>query len=373
MRLSQFSRFWLVLMLVTLILFGCSKITATPSIQSPLNAPLETSRTPDIASGAFDSSLPLPESGTPLETYIVFRSDRDEETNLYSMSPDGSDVQRLDFPETKGIRWIPELSAFVALLELEGKENLYLLNRQGKVIQRLTTTASKKNLPVYSNAAGHFAFPCVQSDVDICTVPVHGGEILNLTNYPSREASPAWSPLGDRILFISNRDAVPDVWVVNHDGTGLKNMTQTGQPHGSPSWSPDGKKILFTSQRDMNWEVYVMDDDGQNPVNLTNHPARDMTPQWSPDGGYIAFRSDRTGDDDLYVMKADGTEIVNVTNLPQSDEYVFVWAPDGKRLLFVSKADGDSDIYLVNLDGTERQNLTNNLHEDFAAQWVFSK
>lgn len=354
-----------ILGFVTLIvaLVGCSEATV-PATVSPLDTPSATS----------DSPLPTPVTFKITRPRIVFLSNRDGGSHWYSMESDGSDVQQLNFPEAakvKELAWVPDLEAFSAVLNLDGQDDLYLLDVQGSVIRRLTSTPGSEGSFTYSSAAGQFAFTCTQSDLDICTVSVQDGEISNLSNYPSREDAPNWSPSGEQILFVSNRDGIPDVWVMNRDGSSLENLTPTGQPHGSPRWSPDGKNFLFTSQRDFNWEVYVMDADGENPLNLTSHPARDIDPQWSPDGKYIAFRSDRTGDDDIYVMEANGTGLINVTNLPGSDEYVFAWSPDGEKILYTSAADGDVDIYIVSRDGTEVENLTNNSQDDFAPQWIY--
>lgn len=323
---------------------------------------------------AADSPLPTSAALTFTRARIMFLSNRDGEQRWYSMESDGSDVQHLSFLEAakaKGIVWVPDLRAFSAVLDLDGQYDLYLLDAQGNVMRRLTSTLDIEGSFTYSSAAGQFAFTCLWSDLDICTVSISGGEISRLSNYPSREDSANWSPSGEQVLFVSNRDVVPDVWVVNRDGSDLKNLTPTGQPHGFPHWSPDGEKILFTSQRDFNWEVYVMDADGQNPVNLTNHSAEDIDPQWSPDGKYIAFRSKRTGDADIYVMNAGGSDLVNVTSLPESNENVFAWSPDSEKILYVSDVDGDTEVYIVNRDGTEPTNLTNNSSDDFAPQWIY--
>jgi TolB protein len=84
----------------------------------------------------------------------------------------------------------------------------------------------------------------------------------------------------------------------------------TDVPSGDtlPVWSPDGTKIAFQSLRDHNYEIYVMNADGSGQTNLTNHPGKDLEPSWSPDGTQIYFRTDRDGNMyDDYVMTADGS------------------------------------------------------------------
>ncbi|NJN67618.1 MAG: hypothetical protein HC884_13355 [Chloroflexaceae bacterium] len=60
-------------------------------------------------------------------------------------------------------------------------------------------------------------------------------------------------------------------------------------------WSPDGQQLAFLSERDGNVDIYLMSANGTNQRNLTNHPAYDGSPAWSPDGSRLAFVSSRDG------------------------------------------------------------------------------
>ena len=105
----------------------------------------------------------------------------------------------------------------------------------------------------------------------------------------------------------------------------------------TPAWSPDGRKLAFVSRRDGNSEIYVMNADGSEQGNLTQHPASDSHPSWSPDGRKLAFVSRRDGNSEIYVMNADGSGLRNVTRAP-SDDLDPAWSPDGRAIAFVHRS-----------------------------------
>lgn len=140
---------------------------------------------------------------------------------------------------------------------------------------------------------------------------------------PRRAAAQA----GGKIIFVSNRDGLFSLYVMNVDGSNVKSvLSGSVHPNGSGGWSPDGRRILFGSSQEGNGEIYVMDGDGQNLLNLTKHPASDSRPCWSPDGKRIAFESRRDDNAEIYIMDADGNNLMRLTNHPSPD-----WSPTWGR------------------------------------------
>lgn len=325
---------------------------------------------------AMQPIMPFPAQEIDAHGSLLFYSTRGGVGGWYLMQPDGTNVGRLEFPKLgtykiNGLVWIAELGAFAAsLVDTQGQEHLYLMDLQGNIQQRLTSDAFPAGDPTYSAMAGKFAFVCVDQDLDICLVNPDGSAPVNLTQYPSRDSSPCWSPSGKQILFVSNRNAVPGIWVVNADGTDLALLSNVQVPEGNPSWSPDGKKILFDTQRDGHWQVYIMDPDGENAVNLSKSASSDVEPRWSPDGRYIAFRSDRDGGHDIFVMKADGSEVLNLTRTPRYREMSFIWSMDSQQIIYAAETEVAAEIFRVNVDGTGLTNLTRSPAEDVDPQWI---
>ena len=183
----------------------------------------------------------------------------------------------------------------------------------------------------------------------------------------------SWSPDGQRIAFVSDRDGNAEIYVTNEDGRGVTRLTNNTVLDANPSWSPDGQRIAFVSDRDGSWGIYVMGVDGSDVVHLTNDTTPDSIPSWSPDGRRIAFVSDRDGNAEIYVINADGSDVTRLTNNAAQDVNSS-WSPDGRRIAFVSDRDRNHgmwnyEIYVMNADGSDVTRLTNNTAWDLTPLW----
>ena len=279
----------------------------------------------------------------------------------------------------------------------DGNAEIYVMDADGENQRRLTQNADADYQPSWSPDGKRIVF-CSDRDghpdrvpgwftCEIYVMDADGGNQQNLTNHPSDDRSPSWSPDGTRIAFQSYRDNDRnhniEIYVMDADGENQQRLTNNLIEDEDPAWSPDGGRIVFSSAREGHVidadgnttdEIYVMDADGGNQRRLTENRNNDWDPVWSPDGKRIAFASDRKGnfdEFDIYVMDADGGNQQKLTNIRGWDSSPS-WSPEGERIAFMSERDGNTEIYVMDADGNNQQNLTNNPQGDFGPAWLNS-
>ena len=147
---------------------------------------------------------------------------------------------------------------------------------------------------------------------EIYSIDCDGSEPRNLTNHPADDREPSWAR-GGLLAFSSNRDSSEDdkdkfdIHLLYTETNQVFRVTDHEASDESPALSPDGSKVAFVSYRDGNPDIYVMDIVGQTLTNFTENPADDLDPAWSLDGSRLAFASNRDGSFDIFSVAADGS------------------------------------------------------------------
>jgi uncharacterized protein (TIGR02145 family) len=155
------------------------------------------------------------------------------------------------------------------------------------------------------------------------------------------------------IAFVSERDGIAQIYLMNADGSEQRPLTQASQDHWYPHWSPDGERIAFHSHQSNNvWSIYTIDAQGGDLQRLTHEEAHDAGPVWSPDGapGGAQLAFDR--DFDLWIMDVDGSNLRRITDDPGIDGHAD-WSPDGSHIVFTSERDGNPELYIMDVVSAE--------------------
>ncbi len=165
---------------------------------------------------------------------------------------------------------------------------------------------------------------------------------------PEPIISPAWSPSGSQLAYVSFESRKPVVYT--HDVvTGKRRLIANFRGSNSaPAWSPDGRTLAVTLSRDGGSQLYAIDAGGGEPRRLAQSGSIDTEPVYSPDGKYIYFVSDRGGAPQIYKMPALGGAAERVT-FTGSYNISPAISPDGRWLAYISRVSGVFKLHLMEL------------------------
>jgi len=112
--------------------------------------------------------------------------------------------------------------------------------------------------------------------------------------------SPAWSPDGRRLAYVSFETERPAIYIQDLNSGQRVRATSFQGINGAPAWSPDGRRLAMSLSKDGQPEIYVMDIASRSFDRITNNSSIDTEPDWAPDGRSLVFTSDRSGGPQLY-------------------------------------------------------------------------
>ncbi len=337
---------------------------------------------------------------------------------LYSVQEKGKQLSFIminsDGTDAKPINWRLSPDGSKAIISHESNPKYsFIANADGSNQRRLPVPFGNNDWSRVSNELVVQIEPAGKRDaMDIGIINLDTLEFTNITNSPTFDADPSFSPDGRKILFTSTRDGNAEIYVMNRDGSNLERLTNNPAWDSFATFSPDMTQISFNSDRENERNnVYILNMDGSGKT--VSLPAGDYsnfvgTDVWSPDGTKIAYSSDRNGNEDIFVINAEfekpslllSDSKAEITQLIQSpdrrfgiflaqlgkddfeirkydfetkssssiyklkDDTGISLSPDGNSFAFQEKIGGNTEIVVSNLDGSNRRNLSNNLATD---------
>jgi len=186
---------------------------------------------------------------------------------------------------------------------------------------------------------------------------ISSGERRRLTRFEGLNSAPAWSPDGQSLLATLSKDGSADIYHLPLDSLQPRRLTRHWSINTEADWAPSGERFAFTSDRSGNPQVYIQDLEGGSPERLTFNGNYNARPQFGPDGESIYF-----------IHRRDGNFFLGAVEIESGDERVFTAsrmdeapavAPNGRLVLYVTQARGDRDaLELTTVDGNARFTLS---------------
>jgi TolB protein len=206
-----------------------------------------------------------------------------------------------------------------------------------------------------NHGGGNHAYELVVADADGANeqIAAFGKESI---------ISPAWSPDGSKVAYVSFEKQKPIIYVQNLVTGHRAIISNEKGSNSAPSWSPDGTKLALSLSKTGNTQVFIVNADGSGMHRLTNSNGIDTEPQFSADGQSVYFVSDRSGGPQIYKMSINGGQATRVTFNGSYNISPRV-SPDGKTLAWISQRDGNFYLYAMDLASSQEQRLADGATE----------
>lgn len=182
------------------------------------------------------------------------------------------------------------------------------------------------------------------------------GNRVPLANFKGNNSAPAWAPNGQQLSIVLSRDGISQIYTINADGSNLRRVMRSPLIDTEPVYTPDGGSLVFTSDRGGNPQIYQVPVGGGNAQRLTFSGSYNISPAVSPDGNKLVYVTQRDGAFRIAMQDMGAGNEQLLTAGPDDESPSF--APNGMQVLYSSVQGGRSVLAVTSIDGRVRQTLS---------------
>ena len=238
-----------------------------------------------------------------------------------------------------------------------GRYELQIADADGQNAQAALVSKEPIISPAWSPEGGRLAYVSFENKKPVIFVhSLATGKRQAIANFKGSNSAPAWSPDGRRLAIVLTKDGNSQLYLVNADGSGVQRLSTSSGIDTEPRFAPEGDSLYFTSDRGGSPQIYRMAVGGGDVQRITFEGSYNVTPRPSPDGKSLAFIARREGRFQLAVMDLSSRQVQILTDSHKDESPTF--APNGRMILIATEVGGRGVLSAVSADGRIKQRLT---------------
>ena len=238
-------------------------------------------------------------------------------------------------------------------------------------IKRIAHNVSDKIYEKISGLSGIFSTRIAYVDkpyksvdrYDLRITDINGDNDLSLFSSEQPILSPAWSPSGQELAYVSFEEGTSRIYI-QELATGTRRPLKREEGiNSSPSWSPDGRYIAAVLSKGDNPDIYIYDLRRNSWKQLTSHYGIDTEPDWSESGNSLIFTSNRSGSPQIYEINIKSKRIKRKT-FEGTYNARARYLSNGKKIIYIHRKKGVFHVALQDLRSGKIRILTDTLLDE---------
>jgi len=211
--------------------------------------------------------------------------------------------------------------------------------------------------PAWSPDGRELAYVSFESNKAVVWVQeIYTGKRRKLADFRGSNSAPAYSPDGNQLAVTLSRAGGSQLFLMNRDGSGVRRITQSLSIDTEPVFAPDGRSIFFVSDRGGGPQVYRMSSAGGAAERVTFSGGYNISPSISPDGRTLVYITREGGNAfRLCVMDLASGAVQKITDTTADERPSF--APNGRLIVYATRISGRDVLMTTTLDGRVKARL----------------
>lgn len=236
------------------------------------------------------------------------------------------------------------------------RHSLWVADADGENAQTALVSPEPIISPAWSPSGGQLAYVSFESRKPVVYVhEVASGRRRLIANFRGSNSAPAWSPDGRSLAVTLSRDGGSQLYTIDANGGEPRRLTQSAGIDTEPVYSADGRSIYFVSDRGGAPQIYRMPAAGGSPERVTFTGSYNISPTLSPDGRWLAYISRISGAFKLHVMELATANVTALTDTTADESPSF--APNGRLIVYATQQQGREALMTTTLDGKIKARL----------------